>query len=745
MSIVLKYTIPFILLMLLHSSTIAQLSHNFALGTNGSGRGQGHSIAIDKNDNIYVTGLFSLTKDFDPGPGVYNLTSAGAYDAFVYKTDAHGNFIWAKQFGGTMDDEGRSITTDNAGNIYVTGYFRGTADLDPGPDTLNLSSSGGMDIFICKLDPSGNLVWSKHIGGNGMDFPAGIVADQMSSFYLGGHFLDTCDVDPGPLSHLLVSSRWDSFICKFDTSGNLTWAKHITGNREEVCTSIAADSQGNVYACGEYNSTVDFDPGAGVYNLTAIPSCCDNQDVFVLKLDSAGNFIFARSFGGIQNEYGRAITVDINKNIYITGDYSGTADFDPGPGVYNLTPSSNCETYAVKLDPSGGFLWAKNFIGPATAGANGLSIAVDKNENAYITGQFRGPTDFDPGPGTYFLTSNNNVCYISELNASGNFVYAGLFGGHHAGSAGYDIATSSCGSVFITGTFWGMMDFDPGVTNDSLYSDGINNLFIVKLEDTNNLSFINNAIISAPSDASCSGIPCNLNILGGVLARDAEWYWYSDECGGTLVASGESITVVPDSTTTYFVRAESSCYVSDCLPVTVNINPSPDADFEIEKSADCNQVTVSFINHSTDANFYLWDFGDGTTSTLINTNHHYNFNSSSNILLIASNFFGCRDTATVNSQFSDFVQFFNIQVPNIFTPNDDDINDEFKPISDKPLPDCFNLKIYNRWGEKLFQSEQGMPVWDGRTNSGIKAVPGVYYCVIEFSGIQIKSEITLLE
>ena len=119
-------------------------------------------ISVDAAGNVYTTGFFSRTVDFDPGAETANLTSAGAADIFVSKLDNAGNFVWARNMGGTSGDfdVGLGVIVDAAGNVYTTGYFNGTADFDPGAGTANLTSAGGADIFISKLDNAGNFVWA---------------------------------------------------------------------------------------------------------------------------------------------------------------------------------------------------------------------------------------------------------------------------------------------------------------------------------------------------------------------------------------------------------------------------------------------------------------------------------------------------------------------------------------------------------------------------------------------------------
>src|SRR6185503_12423147 len=110
----------------------------------------------DGSGDVYTTGFFQGTADLDPGGGTFNLTSAGGNDVFVSKLDSSGAFAWAVRWGGTSDDLGRSMTVDGSVNVYTTGIFQGTADFDPGGGTFNLTSAGSNDVFVSKLDSSGN-------------------------------------------------------------------------------------------------------------------------------------------------------------------------------------------------------------------------------------------------------------------------------------------------------------------------------------------------------------------------------------------------------------------------------------------------------------------------------------------------------------------------------------------------------------------------------------------------------------
>jgi hypothetical protein len=132
-----------------------------SMGGNDSNGDYGYSIAIDGNGNVYTTGEFWGTVDFDPGAGISNLISAGNNDIFIQKLDAAGNFLLAKRFGNGSQEGVNTIAVDNSGNIHTTGYFVGTVDFDPASSTANLTSAGAQDVYILKWDAAGNYVWVK--------------------------------------------------------------------------------------------------------------------------------------------------------------------------------------------------------------------------------------------------------------------------------------------------------------------------------------------------------------------------------------------------------------------------------------------------------------------------------------------------------------------------------------------------------------------------------------------------------
>ena len=346
---------------------------------------ESNGVVGDSSGNVYITGRFQGTVDFDPGAGIANLTSAEGDDAFVVKLDSGGNYVWAKSMGGMDWDIGKSIALDSSGNIYITGVLG--------------------NAFVVKLDNDGNLVWAGGaLGGNS------IVLDASGNIYVMGNFEGTVDFDPGPGTANLTSAGFtDIFIYKLDNDGNFIWAKRMGGGFFDSGYNMTADSNGNIYTTGFFSSIADFDPGAGTANL----SSSGGTDIFVSKLDSDGNFVWAKKMGGPGDDNGSGIALDSIGKVYITGKFYEWGDFDPGDGWYGLTSAGSSDGFISKLDNDGNFIWAKGIGG--TGYDSGNDIRLDLNSNILSTGSFSGTVDFDPGVGEVNLTGSG--AYVLKLGA----------------------------------------------------------------------------------------------------------------------------------------------------------------------------------------------------------------------------------------------------------------------------------------------------------------------------------------
>lgn len=440
----------------------------------------GLAIAVDAAGNVYSTGTFDGTVDFDPGPGIFNLTAQGGFDVYVQKLDNAGNFIWAVAFGNNGTDRPINIKLDDSGNVYIWGVFEYTVDFDPGIGIANKTSAGLTDAFVEKLDNSGNFIWVKTFGGVDSEYAESCTIDSNNNVYVAGAFRGTCDFDPGPAINYLTSvdvSFWDVFISKFDANGNYLWTKQIGGLNTKHAYSMAIDQNNDLCMTGSFSGTVDFDPGIGVVNLTS-PSA----DVFILKLTSAGNLIWVKNISGLFNRMGRSICIDQANNILIAGVFSDVTDFDPGPGVFNLTAAGiagEWDAFILKLDANGNFVWAAKFGGPGQD--SGWNVATDSIGNVYCLGGYNDTIDMDPGAGIYNLIPFGGIynLYTVKLDANGNFQWVKSIG-NGIGVFAREMTIDHNASLYITGSYKGTLDFDPGAGIYNLTANADYDAFVYK-------------------------------------------------------------------------------------------------------------------------------------------------------------------------------------------------------------------------------------------------------------------------
>ncbi|MBX7256763.1 MAG: SBBP repeat-containing protein [Candidatus Hydrogenedentes bacterium] len=418
-----------------------------------------------------------LTADSDGN--VYAAGSFFAEEATVCKLDSFGSLIWSKHFEGSGYCQINAIAVESSGNVYVTGKFSETWDFDPSSGTANLTAAGEGDIFVSKLDSSGNFVWAKSTGGDMPDEANAMVVDSSGNAYIAGTFFNTVDFDPGPGTAYLAGVAYEGFVLKLDSSGGFVWVRHLDGNTSLVPHGIVVDSSRNVYTVGEFNGIADFDPGPGTFSISATGLA----DTFVSKLDSSGNFVWAKSMGGSWLTFGRSVAVDENRNVCIAGFFQDTADFDPGPGTFNMTAQGFTNIYVAKLNLMGDFVWARQFVGANQS--EGSSVTVDSSGSVYTTGYFRGTVDFDPGLGAYNLTATGHAnVFLSKLTSSGSFGWAKQFGGSGTSTgayAHYSAALNLDGYIYTTGVFNGTVDFDPGPGTANLTAEGGEAVFVTKL------------------------------------------------------------------------------------------------------------------------------------------------------------------------------------------------------------------------------------------------------------------------
>jgi hypothetical protein len=328
-----------------------------------------------------------------------------------------------------------------------------------------------------------NFNWAQSIGDTLGDYGKALAFDNNGNLISAGAFSATVDFDAGPaIYNLSAVNGTDTYIMKTDTSGKLIWARQFAG-ANNACEDLATDPAGNIYICGSFLGTVDFDPGAGIYNLSAAAAA---SDAFMVKLDTGGNFIWALSIGNAGSDQARTIELDSWGNIYVTGIFSGTVDFDPGTGVSTIStpPGSGTDMYLLKLDANGIFSNAKAIHGP---GSQLIMKMVINNTDVYCTGRFQFTVDFDPDTSQFNLTSTGQNLFILKLDTALQF--------HWAKSAGSTYSTATImqlenDELFVAGIYNDTADLDPGPGIQNQISNGGNDCYLMKLDTSGNVQWL---------------------------------------------------------------------------------------------------------------------------------------------------------------------------------------------------------------------------------------------------------------
>jgi hypothetical protein len=386
---------------------------------------------------------------------------------------------WVKGIGDGGFLQVEDFTFDDSGYVYIIGQFENTNDFDPGSGVFEMTATGSSeDVFLAKFDGFGNFKWAKQFTGNSNEKGYGIVVDAAGNLYACGSFGSTVDFDPSTNAFSLVNNGVDGFVCKLSSDGSFIWVKQITGTNTEYASAITKDLNQDIYLTGITYGATDFDPGPSVINL----DYGGFQDVFVLKIDTAGTYIWARALIGPNTQWVRDIATDKFGNVFTTGHFRGDADFDPGLGVYNLSTSGipDADIFVWKLEGTGDFGWAKHMSGP-DSGDDGRSIVTDTSGNIYTTGFITSATDFDPGTDTFALVPLGQDAFILKLDPMGDFLWAKLIGGN-GDDIGGAITTDLLGNSYTSGGFSDTVDFDPGIDTVVLISQGLGNAFMLKLD-----------------------------------------------------------------------------------------------------------------------------------------------------------------------------------------------------------------------------------------------------------------------
>lgn len=400
----------------------------------GSGQEYGHGVAVDSAGDVYLTGWFENTVDFDPNSGVSNLTSSGATDAFLVKLSSAGSLVYARKFGGASNDYAFNVAlsyTNGLASAYVVGYFEGTADYDPTPTVSNVVSAGSADAFVWRVDAQGDNPFAWRMGGSGFDQARGIGIDHNNNVNVTGAFTGTADFDPSTANLNLTvtgNANSDVFVAQYDSLGAPIWLKQIGGTGVDFVSALTV-SRNNIFIGGYYSNTVDFDPGVAVANSTSAATSFTTANGFILKLNQAGDYVWHKTLDCNDQSEVKGLVANSTDGIAATGDFQGQFSI---PGVSNISSNGGIDLFITTMNPDG------TITGAYSAGSSsfdrGQAIAIDGNDNIYTTGSATGNFDID-------ATSN----FINSISLGGVDGYTVKYSQFICSSNNAPIAVSNCG------------------------------------------------------------------------------------------------------------------------------------------------------------------------------------------------------------------------------------------------------------------------------------------------------------
>ena len=370
------------------------------------------NLQTDANGNYYMNGFFKGTCDFNPDPLVANnLTSSGDKDVFLCKWNSSGVFQWVRQFGNAGSNISYDMATDAAGSCYLAVMYVDSIDADPGVAQSYYLSNGLQDALMVKVSTSGTLLNAYSIGGAFVDVIRDFKVLPGNELLVTGSVLGTVDLDPGvgtfPVT--VLPGTQAGFILKLNAQGAFTWAKVLqpqNGGSLSRVESIDTDQNGNIYLSGVNQGAVDFNPDNQAVHL--ISSVNGTMDAYMMKLNSAGQFLWAHSFGANFSDYLNSVTVMNDGRCFIFGEYSGQIDLDPDSvnTILITSPGSfgNYQNFILGLDANGNYSWGSG-VGGYGANLIGNTLVTDGNNNLFSCGYYGGSTDFDPNAGVFNLSS----------------------------------------------------------------------------------------------------------------------------------------------------------------------------------------------------------------------------------------------------------------------------------------------------------------------------------------------------
>jgi hypothetical protein len=441
-------------LIFLTPSILHGQSFDWAFSAGGLNDEQGTVLTQDHQDKLLTAGTFVNTMSI----GGNNFTSSnGSQDIFVAKRNEDGSGVWSFSLGSSGEDAVEGIAVDLSNNVYITGWFEGTMDMDPSSNNefSLVSASASIDVFLAKYSPNGAFLWAIKFGGSQPDKGFGIDLDLNGNVFVTGTFRGVLDVSPlGSDDNITSMGSDDAFIAKFNNLGEFQWSRAIGSNLDEFATELKVGNGDNVFFSGYFQNTVDFNPGPGVSNA----SSAGISDGFLCALDNSGNFIWKKTIGGTGVDKISDIDLDPAGNIIVGGTFSSTTDLSGGSSSQIRTSAGQDDIFITKFSPTGLFL-TSYFAGGTDADILSC-VDIDAGGNVFFGGSISGACEFDFIGSGYLRVPNGLDGFVGRLDGSDDLAWVQLVGAN-ATDMVIDVCGTAAGRAVSTGSFQQTTDFDP--------------------------------------------------------------------------------------------------------------------------------------------------------------------------------------------------------------------------------------------------------------------------------------------
>jgi hypothetical protein len=547
------------IILLINAESVAQAGFDVNLLRFGGGtvHDHGRAIAVDDDGNIYVAGFFEGTATFQ---GV-SVATAGNRDGFLLKYDPNGSLLWLRRMGGTDLDEIRGIAVSGT-DVYVVGVFNGTVNFN-NPSSFGsntLVSAGGSDIFLAKYTTNGAFLWARRAGGTSAD-AANAVATDGTNVYLTGSFNGTANFNtPSAFgtNEVTAVGGTDMFVAAYNSAGAVQWIRRGGSSGSDVGNGITIGTTG-VYVVGSFESTAHFNI-AGVAGATSLSSAGLN-DIFIARYTlTTGSIDWTRRAGGTGQDYGKAIT-NIGDNVFITGQFTGTANFNTpsASGSNEIESAGNFDGYMARFNANGDFAGARRFGGTDLDDANAICRI---GTTIYVAGFYQGTANFNQ-PSSFgtneLVSAGSSDVFLARFTNMGAFQWASRGGG-----LAVDIAfgvTALNTEVYVTGRFNQTANFNTPSSGGSntITSAGADDVFMARFS----------CIPAAPTGATTQEFcAANNPTVSSLQATGNNIRWYNVPTGGTQLAGS---TALVNGQTYYASQTKNGCESTNRLAVTVTI------------------------------------------------------------------------------------------------------------------------------------------------------------------------------